>query len=139
MERFWRSPEMLETVFKYLGLKKRLRLTTINRTLQDIIFSWLRRKQIKMRILPIAYDWPGRFPGNDFSSTSDLMLSEKCEESLSTILELLPNLRDLVITDAGLLASILEVVRKAPRPQNEVSPGKREKTELVSDGFNRWK
>lgn len=51
IRRYWRSIEVLEPTFKYLGLRKKLNLARVNSDLQEFVYSWLRRNQKELIII----------------------------------------------------------------------------------------
>lgn len=107
VERYWRSSEALEPVFKYLGLRKRLGLIRINTLFQEIVCSWLRRCQRKLVILTqIPRDGFKQFvPG------CTLLLALENSEKLSKFMENCPKLSSLYIEDDRVLSSLLATAR----------------------------
>lgn len=112
VNRYWGSSEGMEPLFKYVGIRNKLKLVRVNKDLQDIVYSWFRRKQMKLLLITPSHEF-WREPIN-FNSASTICVSEECQHVISNVLKLFPRLESINIADYELIKPLLDALQATP-------------------------
>ena len=105
MDQYWHKPEVLDNMFRHMGIKKKLDVARVNKAMQELIYSWLGRKQKKI-LLMLEIEWVCK-KDMRYDPRCMLLINQNHFDALSRFMELLLNLKILVVTDVRLLYTTL--------------------------------